>query len=266
MSQPQNLRADDLQHRTNQTPSTSATPDDLVALVGVATPRLHTGDHTVPATVHHADKLTTDALALRLTAITRLGVTATPTTLSTLAAYTTLQPQSPTPPEATATPAAPADESAEEEAVETPELVVVAGGDDSAAPAVEPELRRLRVVEPGAASGVRVPEVRGWGGRLVLAVSEVLVGDRPVSQLVRFTDEAVFSELNRRVRLLGLNTTAVTRSGKERTVVRSVRVCQPAPNVAEVAAHVRHGGRSRAIALRMEIRRNRWVCTALELG
>jgi hypothetical protein len=33
-----------------------------------------------------------------------------------------------------------------------------------------------------------------------------------------------------------------------------------------VAAHVRRGDRSRAIALRMEIRRNPWVCTALEIG
>lgn len=101
---------------------------------------------------------------------------------------------------------------------------------------------------------------------MVQAVSEVLVGDRPISQLVRFTDEAVFTELNRRVRLLGLSTTATGRGAKERSAVRSVRVCKPAVHVAEVAAHVRHGERSCAIALRMEIRRNRWVCTALELG
>jgi hypothetical protein len=101
---------------------------------------------------------------------------------------------------------------------------------------------------------------------LAQAVSEVLAGDRPISQMVRFTDEAVFTELNRRVRLLGLNTTANGRGSKERSAVRSVRVCTPSDRVAEIAAHVRHGERSRAIALRMEIRRNRWVCTALELG
>ncbi|MDT7655230.1 MAG: hypothetical protein QOI36_6645, partial [Pseudonocardiales bacterium] len=39
-----------------------------------------------------------------------------------------------------------------------------------------------------------------------------------------------------------------------------------APEVAEVAAHVRHGERSRAVALRLEVHRGRWVCTALELG
>jgi hypothetical protein len=101
---------------------------------------------------------------------------------------------------------------------------------------------------------------------LAQAVSEVLAGDRPISQLVRFTDEAVFADLNRRVRMLGLTTTATARGAKERSSVRSVRVCTPAKEIAEVAAHVRHGERSRAIALRMEIRRNRWVCTALEIG
>ncbi|MBP2355434.1 hypothetical protein JOF29_006544 [Kribbella aluminosa] len=76
----------------------------------------------------------------------------------------------------------------------------------------------------------------------------------------------MFLELNRRVRLLGLNTTAGLRSAKEKSTVRSVRVFVPEPGIAEVAAHVRHGERSRAVALRLEVRRNRWVCTALELG
>lgn len=98
------------------------------------------------------------------------------------------------------------------------------------------------------------------------AVSEVLAGDRPISQLVRFTDETVFADLNRRVRLLGLTTTATARGAKERSSIRSVRVCTPAKEIAEIAAHVRHGDRSCAIALRLEIRRNRWVCTALEIG
>jgi hypothetical protein len=101
---------------------------------------------------------------------------------------------------------------------------------------------------------------------LAQAVSEVLAGDRPISQLVRFTDEAVFADLNRRVRLLGLTTTATARGAKERSSVASVRVCTPAKEIAEIAAHVRHGNRSRAVALRLEVRRNRWVCTALELG
>ncbi|MGW6195873.1 Rv3235 family protein [Kribbella sp. NPDC055110] len=111
-----------------------------------------------------------------------------------------------------------------------------------------------------------LPEVGVWGARMAQAVSEVLAGDRPISQLVRFTDDVVFMELNRRVRMLGLNSTAGMRGAKEKSTVRSVRVFMPEPCIAEVAAHVRHGERSRAVAFRLEVRRNRWVCTALELG
>lgn len=135
-------------------------------------------------------------------------------------------------------------------------------------------LRHQAIIRLGVASSphdeVRedlpgLPDARLWGGRLAQAVSEVLAGDRPISQLVRFTDDQVFLELNRRVRLLGLNSTAGTRGAKEKSTLRSVRVFMPNPAIAEVAAHVRHGDRSRAVALRLEIRRNRWVCTALEL-
>jgi hypothetical protein len=321
MNQPQNLRADDLLHRSPLAPVATPTDDPVAAQLAVATPTLSTPVTTgAPASVQYADHLTPEALALRLKAITRLGVVPTSTRLSTLTALTTLQPQatipgtattpaktqSPTPAEPTATTEAapppdantpgiartPADPApadliptrlsvvntrseastsgaapapanpapADLTPATTPELTVVTDDAEKQAPAPA-------FVQPtGLRPGVRVPEVRVWAGRLVGAVGEVLVGDRPVSQLVRFTDEGVFAELNRRVRLLGLSTTAGSRRSRERCVVRSVRVCQPVADVAEVAAHVRHGGRSRAIALRLEIRRNRWVCTALEVG
>ena len=125
-----------------------------------------------------------------------------------------------------------------------------------------PALRLVGSPEPG---GV-LPDVQVWSARLVQAVAEVLAGDRPIGQLVRWTDTVVYAELNRRVRLLGLTTTASVRGAAERSSVRSVRVSTPAEGVAEIAAHVRHGRRSRAVALRLEVHRNRWVCTALELG
>jgi Family of unknown function (DUF6459) len=135
--------------------------------------------------------------------------------------------------------------------------------------AAPPALRLVRrddhSIDP-ADTTERLPEVEGWSARLVQAVAEVVAGDRPIGQLIRWTDGTVYAELNRRVRLLGLTTTAGTRGSSERAQVRSVHVSTPAPRVAEVAAHVRHGGRSRAVALRLEVRRDRWVCTALQLG
>ncbi|MEV6286036.1 Rv3235 family protein [Kribbella sp. NPDC051770] len=133
---------------------------------------------------------------------------------------------------------------------------------------VPPARPVLRLVPGGAgAPEVRgLPEVREWATRLVQAIAETIGGDRPVSQLLRWTDTAVYFDVHRRVRLLGLTTTAGKRAAKERSAVRSVHVCRPENGVAEIAAHLRTGGRSRAMALRLEVRRGRWVCTALELG
>lgn len=124
----------------------------------------------------------------------------------------------------------------------------------------------LRLVPPADDPPPVLPDAQAWALRLVQAITEVLAGDRPIGQLVRWTDALVFTDLNRRVRVLGLTTTAGARGAQGRCAVRSVHVSAPAPQVAEVAAHVRHGGRSRAVALRLEVRRGRWVCTALVLG
>ncbi|WUJ75424.1 Rv3235 family protein [Kribbella soli] len=229
----------------------TASPD---VLASVARPRLRSvrGEHTVPATARYAADLTDGALALRLQAITRLGVASAPRRPSSIAALTTHQPQ------ARKLAAVPA---ADKQAAGHP--------DGAQPPHTTNPAHPSQVGRPGEgtrAGEVGVPGARVWGGRLAQAVAEVLAGDRPISQLVRFTDDEVFMELNRRVRLLGLNTTATTRGAKEKSAVQSVRVFMPEPFIAEVAAHVRRGDRSRAIALRMEIRRNRWVCTALEIG
>ena len=56
------------------------------------------------------------------------------------------------------------------------------------------------------------------------------------------------------------------RGAAARGVVRSIHVSEPADGVAEVAALVRRGARSTAVALRLEGLDGRWQCTALELG
>jgi hypothetical protein len=124
--------------------------------------------------------------------------------------------------------------------------------------------------EPPTASLERppcpVPAAREWAARFVQAVVEVIAGDRPLQQLIRWTDERVYCDLSRRVRILGLTTSAASRHRTERSQVRSVHIYQPHPDAAEVAAHVRHGARSRAVAARLEAERGRWTCTALRLG
>jgi hypothetical protein len=109
-------------------------------------------------------------------------------------------------------------------------------------------------------------ELRAWAARFAQATVEVLGGDRPVSQLLRWTTQRVYHDLDRRVRILGRTAPAPQRVRKLRPQVRSVHVFQPAPDSAEVSVHVRHGQRSRAIAARLEHRDGRWRCAALELG
>ena len=108
--------------------------------------------------------------------------------------------------------------------------------------------------------------MQAWAARFAQATVEVLGGDRPVSQLLRWTTARVYQDLDRRVRILGRTAPAGQRRRTIRPQVRSVHVFQPQPGTAEVSVHVRHGHRSRAIAARVEQRRGRWKCVALQLG
>ena len=91
--------------------------------------------------------------------------------------------------------------------------------------------------------------------------------DRPVSQLLRWATPEVYSgSVCRRADGVVASTDAGHRARTGRPRVVSVHVSRPAHDVAEVAGHVRHAGRSRALAARLEHRRDRWVCTALQWG
>jgi hypothetical protein len=122
----------------------------------------------------------------------------------------------------------------------------------------------LRVIEGGGSREHR--EVQAWAARFAQATVEVVGGDRPVAQLLRWTTARVYQDLDRRVRILGRTAPAPQRLRTIRPQVRSVHVFQPGPGSAEVSVHVRHGHRSRAIAARLERRNGRWTCVALQLG
>ncbi|MDQ3615973.1 MAG: Rv3235 family protein [Actinomycetota bacterium] len=127
-----------------------------------------------------------------------------------------------------------------------------------------PELRpQLDLVD----GSERVAEdISMWSARFAQAVVEVVGGDRPVTQLVRWTTARVYGDLGRRVRILARTSATAQRLRTVRPQVRSVHVYQPTADTAEVSVHVRHGQRSRAIAARLERDDGRWQCTALLLG
>lgn len=139
----------------------------------------------------------------------------------------------------------------------------------SPAAPLTPELRLVPDRPTGASPGTSSPadeDLHAWAARLAQGVVEVLGGDRPLTQLVRWTSQRVYVDLDRRVRLLARVPGAGSRQGGIRPQVRSVHVCRPTATVAEVSVHVRHGQRSRAMAARLEHVRGRWQCTALQLG
>jgi hypothetical protein len=112
-------------------------------------------------------------------------------------------------------------------------------------------------------------EFERFAGRIMQAVVEIVGGDRPVTQLLRWTAPEVYQDLGRRALLVSQ---AVGRRPGQggvqgtRPQVIGVHTCFVADGIAEVSAHVRYGRRSRAVAARFEQRRDRWVCSALEFA
>ena len=125
---------------------------------------------------------------------------------------------------------------------------------------------------PGEVVGIdRVArqEFERFSGRMIQAVVEIVGGDRPVSQVLRWTTPAVYQDLGRRAQLVAR---AVGRRPGHggiqgtRPQVVGLRVCFVTERAVEVSAHVRYGQRSRAVAARFQRHRDRWVCCALEFA
>ncbi len=108
-----------------------------------------------------------------------------------------------------------------------------------------------------------------WARRFAQAVVEIVGGDRPVSQLLRWTERTVYADLQRRALLVaraGGHMPGQARVQPTRPRVLSVHTGLVAEGVVEASAHVKYGERSRALASRFELRDGRWFCTALEFG
>lgn len=122
----------------------------------------------------------------------------------------------------------------------------------------------------GVPLGGEAAEMEVWVRRFVQAAVEIVGGDRPVSQLLRWTTPTVYQDLQRRAQLVaraaGHHQPGVARVQPVRPQVRSVHTRFVTPTAAETSVHVRYGERSRAVAARFELRRGRWLCTALDFA
>ena len=131
----------------------------------------------------------------------------------------------------------------------------------------------LAPVRPAAAGGDDTPrrQLEEWAHRFVQCAAEIVSGDRPVSQLLRWTTPRVYEDLARRAQLAARAPGRCSRPGRPagagaRPQVRGLRACFLSDDVVEVGVRVRYGERSRAVAARFERLAGRWQCTALEFA
>jgi hypothetical protein len=103
-----------------------------------------------------------------------------------------------------------------------------------------------------------------WAARLAQAVLEVVAAERPVTQLTSWVQPEVYRRLERRHNLAARRVDLSRPRGRAADQVRSVHVCHPTAEVAEVSIVTKGTDRSRALALRLEWRKGRWLCTELD--
>jgi Family of unknown function (DUF6459) len=114
-------------------------------------------------------------------------------------------------------------------------------------------------------------QLESWARRYGQAIAEVATGDRPATQVVRWSTPRVYDDLVRRAMLISRASGQAPGSGRPRRAVarpqvRGVRISFVAGHAVEASFHVRYGERSRAIAARFEVLDDRWQCCALEFA
>lgn len=110
-----------------------------------------------------------------------------------------------------------------------------------------------------------LPDPRSWAARFVQAAVEVGAGVRPPGQLSRWTTADVLATLTRRHQIAARLRARPDRPA-HRTRVGTVRTCSPRVGAVEVSAVVHEPQRVRAVALRLEVHKNRWFVTAFEFA
>ncbi|MDO5721643.1 MAG: Rv3235 family protein [Actinomycetaceae bacterium] len=108
-----------------------------------------------------------------------------------------------------------------------------------------------------------LPDPLAWSGAIATASVEVLLGLRPYPQLSQWLAPQLRAVIERR---LELNSRLIPDPGRQhRPRIVSSRACLITDDVAETTHVVRQGQGYRAVAVRLERFRRRWITTALEI-
>ena len=127
-------------------------------------------------------------------------------------------------------------------------------------PVTGPPLARPPLHAVPAAEGSPEDDLAAAALATARAVAEVMAGVRPLHHLAGRATPEVYDRLGKT-----LPPARPARRHASRTLRVSVPLVQvPLQGVAEVAAVVFTGGRAQALALRLERRRGRWWCAAVE--
>lgn len=105
----------------------------------------------------------------------------------------------------------------------------------------------------------QLPDPLWFGRRLLIGVLEAMSGRRSPHQLAQHLSHGVFAGL-----MADLERPRSRRW--QQPVLCSMRVCEPADGVAELAAVIQTGKRYRAVAMRLEGLDGRWRCVLLQVG
>ncbi|WP_165356852.1 Rv3235 family protein [Nocardioides zhouii] len=129
-----------------------------------------------------------------------------------------------------------------------------------------PRLRSTRTFDLVAVEAAERRHVDAFVGRYLQAVVEISAGDRPLAQVLRHTVPEVYDDLAGRAHAVAAvaGEPPIGRGpNPARPVVIGVRTALIRSDAVEASAHVRYGRRSRAVAARFEVVRDRWQCVAI---
>ncbi|SCE71309.1 Rv3235 family protein [Micromonospora mirobrigensis] len=120
---------------------------------------------------------------------------------------------------------------------------------------------------PPAVRATATPEAARAGHRFVATCLEILNGYRPIGQIRPMSEPGKSAEVVQELTRAAARTGPVRRRSTRPSVrLRRIRVCEPRAGAVEVAAVLSSAtGPSWAMALRLEQRRGRWLCTALQV-
>ncbi|GAA2709236.1 Rv3235 family protein [Micromonospora olivasterospora] len=127
--------------------------------------------------------------------------------------------------------------------------------------------RSASSIPPPAALVTATPEATRAAQRFVATCLEILNGYRPLGQIRPMSEPARSADVVQELARAAARTGPVRRRSTRPTVrLRRLRVCEPRPAAVEAAAVLAGtNGRTWAMALRLEHRRGRWLCTTLQV-